>query len=61
MGEAAGTAAALSLKTDVPPRQLDIATLQDELHNQNCILNEQDIEEVQKKDEASHQGIQRTR
>lgn len=61
MGEAAGTAAALSLKTDVPPRQLDIATLQDQLHNQNCILNEQDIEEVQKKDEASNQGIQRTR
>ena len=61
LGEAAGTAAALSLKTDVPPRQLDIATLQDELHNQNCILNEQDIEEVQKKDEASNQGIQRTR
>ncbi len=61
MGEAAGTAAALSLKTDVPPRQLDIATLQDQLHNQNCILNEQDIEEVQKKDEASNQGIQHTR
>lgn len=43
MGEAAGTAAALSLTRGLPPRQLDIAELQDKLRNQGGILSEDDI------------------
>lgn len=50
MGEAAGTAAALSLKHDVTPRQLDPALLQDQLRRQKAILNEADIEAAFTKD-----------
>lgn len=50
MGEAAGTAAALSLKRGVTPRQLAAADLQHQLRGQGCILSEMDIEEAQKRD-----------
>ena len=43
MGEAAGTAAALSLKQGTTPRQLDPAALQAQLRSQGGILNEHDI------------------
>ena len=43
MGEAAGTAAALSLKRNMTPRQLDTGALQDQLRRQGCILSEDDI------------------
>jgi len=43
MGEAAGTAAALSLQNQVTPRQLGIDALKDQLRKQSCILSEEDI------------------
>jgi len=43
MGEAAGTASALSLERDVTPRKLDVAVLQAQLRRQGCILDENDI------------------
>jgi len=44
MGEAAGTAAALSLKEGIPPRELDVGSLQDRLRGQGAILSEEDID-----------------
>ena len=46
MGEAAGTAAALSLKNGVTPRDLDVAELQEQLRTQGGILSEDDIKAV---------------
>ncbi len=43
MGEAAGTAAALSLRDNVTPRQIDVALLQRQLRAQGAILNEAGI------------------
>jgi hypothetical protein len=43
MGEAAGTAAALSLKDSVTPRKLAVPKLQEQLRKQGCILREEDI------------------
>jgi hypothetical protein len=43
MGEAAGTAAVLSLKSNLPPRAVDVAALQAQLRRQGCILDEADI------------------
>jgi hypothetical protein len=43
MGQAAGTAAALSLKQGVTPRQVSVPALQSELRRQGCILDEADI------------------
>ena len=43
MGEAAGTAAALSFKEDIVPREFSIETLQAQLREQNCILSEEEI------------------
>lgn len=43
MGEAAGTAAALSVEKGVTPRNIDIAELQARLRSQGCILSEDDI------------------
>jgi succinate dehydrogenase/fumarate reductase flavoprotein subunit len=45
-GEAAGTAAALSLKEGTAPRQLDIGRLQSQLRSQGGILSEGDIEKA---------------
>jgi hypothetical protein len=46
MGEAAGTAAALSLKKGIPPRRLDPGQLQQQLRVQGGILSEKDIENL---------------
>ena len=46
MGEAAGTAAALSLKYSVAPREIDIDILQKRLRKQGGIISERDIERV---------------
>ncbi len=54
MGEAAGTAAALSLKRDVTPRQLDVGMLQRQLRGQGGILSEDDIRTVEEKSSASN-------
>lgn len=43
MGEAAGTAAWLSLRDNVDPRVVDLPQLQVHLRQQHCILDEQDI------------------
>ena len=43
MGEAAGTAAALSLASNSTPRRLDVKTLQSRLRAQGAILDESDI------------------
>jgi hypothetical protein len=45
-GEAAGTAAALSIKDEVKPRELDVATLQAILRANGGILSEEDIRRV---------------
>jgi len=50
MGEAAGTAAALSLKEGIEPRQLDVGKLQQQLRRQGGILSENDIETASKRD-----------
>lgn len=49
MGEAAGTAATLSIKHNVTPRELDIKKLTKQLKKQHCIVSEKDIENVAKK------------
>ncbi len=54
MGEAAGTAAALSLKDAVAPRQLDAEALQSQLRRQGGILSENDIEKVQRESATSN-------
>jgi hypothetical protein len=41
MGEAAGTAAALSVKLGVAPRKLDVPTLQRQLLKQGVLLSDQ--------------------
>jgi hypothetical protein len=46
MGEAAGTAAALSLKEGIVPGQLDVTVLQNQLRKQGGILSEDDISNV---------------
>ena len=43
MGQAAGTAAVLSLAQDVAPRNVEVARLQDMLRSQDCIIDERDI------------------
>lgn len=47
-GEAAGTAAVLSLQGNIPPRQLDAARLQAQLRKQGGIVNQDDIERYAK-------------
>ena len=42
-GQAAGTAAALSIDEDKPPRTVDMAKLQARLRADGCILDETDI------------------
>jgi len=42
-GEAAGTAAALSVQANVSPRELDVARIQDALRKGGAILDENDI------------------
>ncbi len=44
MGQAAGVASVLSLRDGVPPRKVDIKSLQNELRRQDCILTEPDIQ-----------------
>ena len=53
MGEAAGTAAALSLTHDIEPRGLAVDLLQDQLRRQGGIVNEQDIEKANAVDEGA--------
>lgn len=53
MGEAAGTAAALSLKDGITPRRIDIDSLQAQLRSQGCILSESDIVAAEEQDKAS--------
>jgi len=48
MGEAAGTASALSLRNGIPPRAIDIAALQAQLRQQGAILSESDIVKAQR-------------
>lgn len=43
MGQAAGTAAALSVKLSVPPRLLDVALLQRALREQGVLLHQQNL------------------
>ncbi len=50
MGEAAGTAAALSLADDRPPRAIDVLALQTQLRRQGCIVGEDDIAAAAKAD-----------
>ena len=50
MGEAAGTAAALSLTDSVTPRALDVSSLQAQLRRQGCIIDEADIERAERAD-----------
>ena len=57
MGEAAGTAAALSLKADIAPRQIDIGVLQGQLRRQRCILSESDIVAAEEQDNASNRDV----
>jgi hypothetical protein len=47
-GEAAGTAAALSLRQGVSPRAFPVPALQAQLRKQGCILDERDIESAQR-------------
>jgi len=55
MGEAAGTAAALSLKRRTTPRQLPIGVLQDQLRRQGGILSEEDIQNATEHDKILNQ------
>ena len=50
MGEAAGTAAALSIRSGVSPRAVDVKALQAQLRRQGGILDEADIEAARKQD-----------
>jgi len=43
MGEAAGTAAHLSLLEETSPKAIDVTNLQDILRKQGCIVNDEDI------------------
>jgi hypothetical protein len=43
-GEAAGTAAALALKQDIPPRRVDVRALQDKLRGAGAILDQESSE-----------------
>jgi hypothetical protein len=43
LGQAAGTAAALSLRANCTPRALDVRTLQSELRRQGAIVDEAGI------------------
>lgn len=43
MGEAAGTAAAISIKNNVTPENIDVKELQRVLKKNNCIVDEEDI------------------
>ena len=61
MGEAAGTATALSLKEGIAPRRLDAGQLQQQLRTQGGILSEKDIQQAMERDKASNQGVQATR
>lgn len=61
MGEAAGTAAALSLRTGITPRQIDTGRLQDQLRSQGCILSESDIVAAEEQDKTSDPGVHATR
>ena len=54
MGEATGTAAALSLSEDITPRQLEIGVLQQQLRRQGGILSEDDINKVELENKASN-------
>jgi hypothetical protein len=56
MGEAAGTAAALSIKEAITPRQLDVATLQGQLRKQGGILSENDIERADLQSKISNKA-----
>lgn len=49
-GEAAGTAAALSLKQGAAPRKLCVEDLQARLREQGCIISEEDIKKTEKED-----------
>jgi hypothetical protein len=61
MGEAAGTAAALSLREDITPRQLDMNVLQQHLREQGGILSEDDIGKVELESKASNKELKATR
>jgi len=54
MGEATGTAAALSLSESITPRQLEIGVLQQQLRRQGGILSEDDIKKVELEDKTSN-------
>ncbi len=49
MGEAAGTACAMSIKQDITPRELEIKKLQAQLRKQGGIIGEKDIVAPEKK------------
>ena len=59
MGEAAGTAAALSLRQSISPRSVDVGSLQALLRKQGAILNEDDVEQARVADAAlgSHETL----
>ncbi|MBM4046090.1 MAG: FAD-dependent oxidoreductase, partial [Planctomycetes bacterium] len=46
MGQAAGAASALSLRQAVPPREINVGSLQAELRRQGCILDEDGIKRI---------------
>ena len=52
MGEAAGTAAFLSLRAEVTPRALDAGELRAQLRRQGCILDAADIEAARQRDDG---------
>jgi hypothetical protein len=54
MGEAAGTAAAQSLRDAVAPRELDVGALQSQLRKQGGILSEDDINRIEAENKASN-------
>ncbi|GAA4649755.1 FAD-dependent oxidoreductase [Kistimonas scapharcae] len=60
MGEAAGTAAALSLREGITPRQIDVGVLQRQLRKQGAILSEDDIDKVERKNKASNKELKAT-
>ena len=49
MGQAAGTAALISIHSNQSPRDIDIGHLQAVLRDQDCIINENDIKNAGKK------------
>jgi FAD-dependent oxidoreductase family protein len=57
MGEAAGTAVALSLKDGVTPRQLNVELLQRQLRKKGGILSVEDIEKVEIEDSALNREV----